>query len=69
MKEIGSKRQFTSLNRVETKAPRLSVKGRTINGIKKPLKRSCLLTIACADPNFVVIDLEDLHIVSLPASR
>lgn len=56
-----SKREFTSLIPIEyrwTKAPRLSVKGTTINGIKKPLKRSCLLAIACADPNFVIIDLD-----------
>lgn len=41
-----------------TKAPRLSVKGVTINGTKKPLKRACLMTICQTNQNYVIIDLD-----------
>lgn len=56
-----SKRNFDSLIPKEyrwTKAPRLSVKGVTLNGTKKPLKRACLMTICQANKDFVIIDLD-----------
>lgn len=56
-----TEKNFKSLIPLEyrwTKAPRLSVKGVTINGVKKPLKRACLYTLACADNNFIIVDLD-----------